>query len=364
MYESFDAFEYLEYLRRRWQVFAAAMLAAVLISLPVSLLLPKRYTATASIIIEPPGGTDPRIGAAVSAVYLESLKTYERFATSDTLFARAVQQFHLQAANGSPSIESLKRSVLKVSKLRDTKILEISVTLQDAKLAQRVAQFLADETVGMSRGESLASDNTFAEGAEKQIAEAHTRLERVQKAVADQAANDPVEGLQSEIDAAAQLRGQLGQQLIDAQANIAEYQQQSGQFTREQLAAAQARAALLEKRSQELDLEIQRKTAQLAKRQAQKDALLSELKTAQVAYDSDTTRLRDIRATAGTHSEQLHVMDPGIVPERPSSPSIPLNVGAALLVALVSSIVYLSVAFAYRRRPVGFEPTVSRGMRA
>jgi uncharacterized protein involved in exopolysaccharide biosynthesis len=156
----------------------------------------------------------------------------------------------------------------------------------------------------------------------------------------------------------------LRQQLVDAQANIAEYQQESGQFAREQLAAAQARAALLEKRADELDREIRQKSAALSRGQAIKDSLISELKTTQLAYDTDTTRLRDMRATAGTHSEQLRVIDPGIVPERPSSPNVPLNVGAALLVALVSSILYLSFAFVYRRRPVGFESTVSRGMRA
>jgi capsule polysaccharide export protein KpsE/RkpR len=251
-----------------------------------------------------------------------------------------------------------------VSKLRDTKVLEISATLPDPKLAQSVAQFLADETVNMSHGESLASDNVFAEQAQKQVVEAHKRLESVQKALADQAANSPVDGLQSEIDAATALRGQLRQQLVDAQANIAEYQQESGQFAREQLAAAQARAALLEKRADELDREIRQKSAALSRGQAIKDSLISELKTTQLAYDTDTTRLRDMRATAGTHSEQLRVIDPGIVPERPSSPNVPLNVGAALLVALVSSIVYLSFAFVYRRRPVGFESTVSRGMRA
>src|SRR5439155_6119680 len=108
MYESFDAFEYIEYLRRRWRVIAAACGVALLVVLPVSLLLPKRYTATASIVIDPPGGSDARIATAVSAVYLESLKTYERYATSDSLFELAIQRFHLD----SGSAQSLKRRVL------------------------------------------------------------------------------------------------------------------------------------------------------------------------------------------------------------------------------------------------------------
>jgi len=101
---------------------AVACVTAVVLSLSVSLLLPKRYTATASIVIEPPAGNDVRTATAVSPVYLESLRTYERFADSDTLFAGAVEHFHLASGENPRSIESLKQQVLKVSKLRDTKI--------------------------------------------------------------------------------------------------------------------------------------------------------------------------------------------------------------------------------------------------
>jgi uncharacterized protein involved in exopolysaccharide biosynthesis len=58
------------------------------------------------------------------------------------------------------------------------------------------------------------------------------------------------------------------------------------------------------------------------------------------------------------------VIDPGIVPQRPSTPNVPLNVIVALFVALLASVVYLSLAFGFRRRAVGFEPEVSRGRRA
>src|ERR1700687_3318466 len=133
MYPAFDAFEYVAYLRRRWRVIAAACGTAVLLALPLSLLMSKRYTATATIVIEPPGSSDSRTAIVVSPMYLESLRTYERFADSDSLFARAAEKFHLQEAGGLRPIESLKRGVLKVSKLRDTKIMEISVTLKDPK---------------------------------------------------------------------------------------------------------------------------------------------------------------------------------------------------------------------------------------
>ena len=367
MYQPFDAFEYIDYLRRRWRVVAAACGFALLVSLGISLLLPNRYTATASIVIEPPGGNDVRLSTAVSPVYLESLKTYERFATSDTLFARAAERFHLLSAGGGQSIESLKRRVLKVAKLRDTKILEISATLDDPKTAQGLAQYLADETVNSSRAESLVSDTDFVAKAQKQTTAAHARLEQVQQESAALAANSPVESLQSEIDAAVELRGKIQQQLVAADADVAEYQQEAqagGQFARDQLQATRARAALLQKRSEDLGRDIDQKSKTLSGRLAKREQLLTETKLAQSAYESVSNRLHDLEVTAGSHAEQLRVIDPGIVPQRPSSPNIPLNVVVALFVALAASLAYLSLAFAYRRKSPAFEPAIPRGMRA
>ena len=194
MYQSFDAFEYVDYLRRRWRVAAVACGVALLLALPLSLLMPKRYTATASIVIEPPGNSDARTAIVISPMYLESLKTYERFADSDSMFARAAEKFHLQEVGGSARpIESLKRGVLKVSKLRDTKIMEISVTLTDPKLAQSVAQYLAEQTVALSHGENLDADRESIDDAEKQALLSARRLKDAQQAWTNLSLKEPVE---------------------------------------------------------------------------------------------------------------------------------------------------------------------------
>ena len=362
MYETFDAIDYIDYLRRRWPLIASACLAALLLTLGASLMIPKRYTATASIVIEPPGGSDARLTTAVSAMYLESLKTYELFANSDTLFARAAERFHLA---GSQSLEALKRRVLKVTKLRDTKVLEIRVTLGDPKAAQSLAQYLAEETVRMSREESRNSDLDFVQQAATQTADAQHRLEELQKTWNALVVSKPLESLQSEIDSTVELRGKVQEQFVEAQAEEAQYQtqQSDGQFAREQLQAAQARAAVLEKRSQELDRAIQEKTKLLASRTAHRDALQTEMKVEQEGYKTVAARLREYQATAGSHAEQLRVIDPGIVPQQPSSPNVSLNVAIALFVTLLASILYLSGGFVYGRRSVRYEAPVARGMR-
>ena len=111
-----EALEFAGYLWRRRILMAITCVTALAVAGVVSLLLPARYTATASILIEPPGGNDPRAATAVSTVYLESLKTYERFASNDTLFEHALDDLRLRQRYPGASTEVLKRRILEVSK--------------------------------------------------------------------------------------------------------------------------------------------------------------------------------------------------------------------------------------------------------
>src|SRR5579871_6638074 len=107
----------VEHIVAQWKTVAGACIIAVLVSLGITLLLPKKYTAVTRIFIEPPAGSDPRTSTTVIPIYLDSLRTYELFASSDTLFLQALEQFHLR--NGAP-LDRLKRSILKVEVLRNT----------------------------------------------------------------------------------------------------------------------------------------------------------------------------------------------------------------------------------------------------
>src|SRR5581483_4909990 len=161
--ESFDAYQYLGHLRRRARFIGTVCAGAGLIALVGSLLVTKEFTATATLVIDPPAGNDPRTSITVSPVYLESLRAYETIAASDSLFLRALEKFHLR---DSRAPESVKKRILRVSKVRDTKILEISVTLPDARQAQAFAQFLAEETVSLTRSTNLENDNDLLADAE------------------------------------------------------------------------------------------------------------------------------------------------------------------------------------------------------
>ena len=124
MADSTDAFRYVGYIRLRWRAIAASCAVAVTLALAATLLMPRQYTATARIVIDPPAGADIRAAMAVSPIYLESLRTYERFATAGGLFQKAVDRFGLRQILGNRPIESLEKSVLRVEIVRNTRILD------------------------------------------------------------------------------------------------------------------------------------------------------------------------------------------------------------------------------------------------
>jgi succinoglycan biosynthesis transport protein ExoP len=367
MRDSFDAFEYIDFLRGRWKFIAVVCGLGVALALIVSLLLPKRYTATASILIEPPSSSDPRAATAVSPIYLESLKTYELFASSDSLFLKALDHFHLRDADSTQPVESMKRRVLKVNKLKDTKVLQVSATLSDPKRAQAVAQYLADETVSVSRSASKEGDQDLIEDAQRQVDAARVLLNQANEEWRKATNDTSAESLQTEVSALTDVKSKLQEQLVDARSTAAEFEsrekgalegkQANGsrelEDARNSLAAYRARVTTLERQNQELEQKIAARTAVWSRQGGREQELQAHLKAALSAHDIALHRLADLRATAGSRVERLRVIDPGIVPQRPSSPNIPLNVVAATGLALFASLLYLTLSFSFtqRRRP-------------
>jgi uncharacterized protein involved in exopolysaccharide biosynthesis len=351
-----DLIAFVEYLRSRWRVAALTVLTAGAVTLAFSLVQAKRYTATASIVIEAPAGNDPRAATAVSAIYLESLKTYEHFAESNTLFAQALDKLNLRANRPGQSLESFKKRVLRVSKLRDTKILQISATLEDPQKAEALAHYIAQETVELNRTLGRNSERDLTEQASKTLAEATERLKKADQARDAFIAANPVESLVEEVKTENELLARLMRELTETREDLAQYsaQSQAGagddqDLVKRQIAGTKARIASAEKEIEALKKSLAAKSALLEERKHRRDILDSERQAARAQYELAATKKNDILGTGVFRGERLAIVDPGTVPERPSSPNVPLNVAIALLFSLFASLVYLTFAFGYSR---------------
>jgi capsular polysaccharide biosynthesis protein len=219
--DTIDISGFARYLYQRRKFIVLTSTVSVALAGIASFLTPFKYTATASILIEPPAGNDPRGAMAVSTVYLESLKTYERFASSDSLFRQALAQLGLRSEYSGVPIESLKRRMLKVEKPKDEKILEISATLPNKRKAQKLAEYIADQTIAMNRSfenhsiAAISRDSTdLVQAAQATLQQ--TRLKR-EKFLREQ----PVAPVEEELAIMADLKVRAERNLADAQGELA-----------------------------------------------------------------------------------------------------------------------------------------------
>lgn len=354
-----DLLAFSAYLRRRWTFLALSVLVALGLALVGSMALSKRYTATASVLIEPPAGNDPRAATAVSPVYLESLKTYEHFAESNSLFAQALRNLNLRDKYAGRPLESLKRQVLQVSKPLNTKILEINVTLDDPRQAQALANYIAKETVELSRSMDRDSERDLTEQARKSLAEATDRLNKAEKARDEFLSENPIGALEEEVRSDNELRGRFIRDLSEARQDLAQYAAQSqmgkaqsgsgsdDDSVQRQIAGLKARISSIEKEEAELGKTIAARSTLLEQRKHRREGIEAERQAARAAYESANTKKNDILSYGGFRGERLAIIDPGTVPERPTSPNIPVNVALAALLAFAAAFVYLSLSFGF-----------------
>ncbi|HUA83784.1 MAG TPA: hypothetical protein VMB85_07985 [Bryobacteraceae bacterium] len=335
--DSLNARELLRFLRLRFRFIFGVSAGAALLALIGSLLLPKEYTAVASVFIDTPAGADPRMAVAVNPAYIESLRAYELLASSDPLFLRAVEQFHLRES-GSESLERMKRRILRVAQIRDTRVLNIAVTLPDAKLAQAFAQFVAEQTVIASRAGIENADQDLLEAAQKDFGDAQARLQREQMVWGEFNARQPEQPLSAAIETSIEARTLLQSDLITARADAAE----SGD------AKSAARVRSLETDDARLERRIREESQKLAGRNAAAEQIQQRRDVAQASFNAAAQRVRELRAQSGARSERLRLFDSGVAPDRPSWPDVPLNVAIAFAAGLLCSIVYLGVRFDLR----------------
>jgi len=353
MSDSFDAAEFAHYLKLRWRTIAVCCGVAVLAALSGSLVVAKRYTAVSTLLIEPPAGMDPRGATAVSPVYLESLRTYEVLASSDSLFQQALDHFHLREEYAGRSIESLKRSVLEVSKPVSTRVIQIRVTLKSPKEAQALAQYLAEQTVALNRALDTRSTAEVSRETQTIFEEARERLASAQRAADEFSAKHADGSVAAELDSASDLKFQVTRDLGKARAELADFLSRPQGETAREIASARARIASLEAQEAGLAKTIAEKgnlSERLSRRQ---EFLAAEVKSARSAFDAARAKLDELKASVAFHGERLEVLDPGIVPQRPSWPNTPLNVLAALLVSSVAAVLWLAARFGYERPRTG-----------
>jgi uncharacterized protein involved in exopolysaccharide biosynthesis len=333
--QDFELVDFVEYLYGRRLVFLAACGVAVGLTLTVGQLLPKRYTAKSSLILQP--SSDARAGTVMSPAYLESLKTWESFAGSDTLYAGAAQNLHVNES---------KSSVLKITRPPNSMVVEINVTLRDPAKAQALAQTLAEQAVELSRSIESGSASDLAGELKKQMEAAQDRMMRSSQAVMAFAAANPDEAPENEIRSGYDFRLRLSQDLSAARTSLAELQAQKN-APAGQIAGIETRIRSIEGQLRELTTDLVRKGAVVDATKAKRSALEEEQKGARTSYEELQGKLSDALISKG--QTRIEIFDRGVTPREPSSPNLWLNLIAAFVASIFATLACLLVRFGYIR---------------
>ncbi len=150
--------QFLLILRARWLIGLAVLLVVVATTLAVSLVLPKQYESSASVLIDVKS-PDPILGVTLPGLVTPGyMATQVDIVTSDRVAQRVVRMLGFEkspqaveqwreATEGKGSIEAYFADLLKkkldVKPSRESNVLAISFTGQDPKFSAAVANAFA-----------------------------------------------------------------------------------------------------------------------------------------------------------------------------------------------------------------------------
>jgi uncharacterized protein involved in exopolysaccharide biosynthesis len=256
--------------------------------------------------------------------------------------------------------------VLDVAIPKNTKVLEIHATLADPRKAHALASYIANHTIELNRKTSRAGDQEFIEHTSRELKAATERAAAAETAYTSALKNAPMpEATQSELHRLGERRAEVARLALSAELSVADLQDRakalaaagrSGteelELLNERIRSTGNRAQTLRAELRSLDDQVRQREKLLAGRKASVDVLAAEYEAARSIREEAAKRLRDAQASAEYRGERINLLDPGIVPERPSSPNLPLNLTVAVALGLLVSLAYLTIEFVMQSQQV------------
>jgi uncharacterized protein involved in exopolysaccharide biosynthesis len=218
--------------------------------------------------------------------------------------------------------------------------MEVAATHRDPKLALALAVFIAEETVKLNRDTGQARDADLAASAWQSLETATGSLR------AAEAASD---GVSRRMPTPEALREELGR-LDTMRTDVSRAALSAGLSYRGTEEPDQRMAQELDRQALALDRQAAARHELLARRTAEIGAAETQLRDARSRYEQARKRLDDLEASSGLRGERLSLLDPGVAPERPSSPNVPLNVFAGLALGAIFSLLYLTAEYGLRQQ--------------
>jgi uncharacterized protein involved in exopolysaccharide biosynthesis len=338
--ETLEVRSYLRHLGSRWKTLLAVPAVAVVVALLVSLALPRKYDATVTLLVQP-GASDARFPPAMNQIYLEYLRSYEQVVQGSDLLSKVIREFHLDL-----TVDSFRNQVLDVHMPRFSKMLTVRVRWSDPQKAHDIALFLAKEAVTTIDALRDADAERTARQSQQEVQRAQARFEEASAQLLAFKLKTREEELSRSVQVEMDTKSEYEKQLANSQIQLSvletRFPSEQAKEVAASLTAERARQTALRKGLAGLEAQLSRHQAELLKARAGTASLERAYQSAEETLNQATTRANDTRAATVSRSEQLQIADPGVVPQRPSSPHYLFNALLALARGLFAAVIYES----------------------
>lgn len=230
--------------KARWAIFLTVLTVTVAAAALVTFLLPKQYTATASVVIDLKS-PDPVAGIMLPGMLAPSyMATQVDIIQSERVAQRVISGLRLsesaetraawlEATKGKGTVEDwltkLLLEKLTVSPSRESNVVRLSYAAADPRFAAAIANAFVQayiQTVLELRTEPATQFNTMFEG---QAQQAQVRLEQAKKALAEYQRKHGIVSIDERMDIENARLSDLSAQLVGIQAVAAESRYRAGQ---------------------------------------------------------------------------------------------------------------------------------------
>jgi len=203
------ALDYLAVVRRHWPLLLAGVATGLAAALAVNLLAPKKYEAWATVLVSDARALER--GVARNAL----VPSVRALLENQTLAARLVREFHLDAPPHELEAEDFLRDALRVEDVKGTDVIRVRVRLRDPVLAARVADRLV--AMGLELNRQVTRDESAAqrEALKSELDSARARVLEHERALLEFQQKAQVEVSRKDVDTSLGQRGQMLGVLVD-----------------------------------------------------------------------------------------------------------------------------------------------------
>ncbi len=234
-------------LKARWIVVTAIVILAFGAALVLSLVLPKQYTASASVVIDVKS-PDPVVGMVLPGMMTPSyLATQVDLLQSERVAFRVIKALNLgtnqglradwqQATQGRGSFESwvaeLLGKNLKIQPSRESNVITVSYSSTDAKFATAMSNAYVEAYIGATADLRMEPARQYGSLYESLATQLRDRLEKAQSRLSEYQKSTGLMATDERLDVETARLNELSSQVVQLQALTADASARSAQSAR------------------------------------------------------------------------------------------------------------------------------------